>query len=91
LTIRVDTNDHYAELTTAQEDWPQQTRDNRQRSPLRRIAASVRSYVDVVWYLIKKCVPWIPEAIEAVDEWLAATLGPTWWLNTPLEKFAPTK
>ena len=91
LTIRVDTNDHYADLTTAQEDWPhQKTRHNPDGSPLLRIAASVRGYIDVVWYLIEKCVLWIPDAIEAVDEWLAARLGPTWWKNTPLERFAPT-
>jgi len=41
-------NDHRAELSKAQEDWPKRTRENPDGSPLLRAAACVRGFVE--WY-----------------------------------------
>ena len=51
-TIPVPASDHRAELTTAQLDWPTQTRENPDGSPALAGAARVRGFVDTVVYLI---------------------------------------
>lgn len=90
-TIQVPVNDHRAELNTAQYDWPKQTRENPNGSPLLGAAACVRGFVDYIIYLLKKMLLWIPEMLENLDAYLREKLGPKWWINTPLEQFAPNR
>jgi hypothetical protein len=85
------TNDHRAELSKAQYDWPKETRENPDGSPLLRGSASVRGILDYIILLIKKMVLWIPEMLENLDAFLREKLGPTWWVNTPLEQYAPKR
>ena len=89
LTVPVPVNDHSADLTTAQADWPKETRDNPHGSPLLAAAGCIRGFVDWVVYLIQKGVLWIAEMLETLDKYLLEELGATWWVNTPLAQFAP--
>jgi hypothetical protein len=84
-------NDHRAELSEAQYDWPKETRENRDGSPLLRAAACIRGFVDTIFYLIKKLLLWIPEMLEQLDAFLVEKLGRKWWIGTPLEEYAPKR
>ena len=88
-TIPIPVNDHRAELSVAQFDWPKETRENPDGSPLLAGAASIRGFVDTVIYLIKNLLLWGPKMLETLDQFLAEKLGPKWWCGTPLEQFAP--
>lgn len=89
LTVPVPVNDHRAELSVAQADWPKETRENKDGSPLLAAAASIRGFVDWVVYLIQKGVLWVADMLEMLNEFLVDKLGPTWWVDTPLARFAP--
>ena len=88
-TVTVPVNDHRAELSVAQHDWPKQTRENPDGSPLLAAAWCVRGFIDQIIYLVKKLLLWIPEMLEALDSFLAEKLEPKWWVGTPLARFAP--
>jgi hypothetical protein len=89
LTVPVPVNDHRADLTVAQADWPKETRYNPNGSPLLAGAACIRGFVDWIVYLIQKGVLWIAEMLEALDKCLLEKIGPVWWVNTPVAQFAP--
>lgn len=90
-TIPIPINDHREELTPAQYDWPKQTRENPKGSPLLALAGCIRGFVDTVVYLLKKLLLPHAEFCEILDIFLAEKLGPSWWVNTPLEDFAPKR
>jgi len=90
ITVPVPVNDHRAELTRAQERWPKQTRENPERSPLLAAAAAVRGFCDQVVYLLERTVLWIADLLERADELLRDRLGKQWWVQTPVEAYAPT-
>jgi len=90
-TIPVPVNDHRAELNTAQADWPKQTLENPDGSPLLAHAGCVRGYVDTDAYLISNVLLSRVEMIEELDKFLVDRLGPKWWLGTGLEKFVPKR
>jgi hypothetical protein len=90
-TIPAPVNEHRAELSPAQQDWPTQTLRNPDGSPLLAAAARVRGFVDTIVYLIQKGLLWVAEMLEALDTFLAAKLGPKWWCGTPLAQFAPER
>ncbi len=90
-TIPIPVNDHRAELSVAQYDWPRQTRENAKGSPLLAVAGSIRGFADTVVYLLKKLLLPHAEFCETLDTFLAEKLGPSWWVNTPLERFAPKR
>ncbi|HET7442612.1 MAG TPA: hypothetical protein VFJ47_15020 [Terriglobales bacterium] len=89
LTVPVPVNDHRAELTVAQYDWPPKTRENPDGSPVIAAAACIRGFVDWVVYLIKSGLLWVAEMLETMDSLLTEKWGPKWWLNTPLANWAP--
>jgi hypothetical protein len=89
ITVPVPVNDHRAELTRAQEDWPKPTRENPKRSPLRAAAGAIRGFVDHVVYLLRRTVLWVADLLEVLDDELSQRLGARWWLGTPLQRFAP--
>ena len=89
ITVSMSVNDHRAELSSAQYDWPKETLENRHRSPLLAGAGCIRGFVDTVVYLIRKGLLWVAEALERLDALLLEALGPNWWLGTELEQFAP--
>ena len=82
-------NDHRAELSVLQHDWPKETLQNREGCPVLKGAASVRGVIDYVHYLIDKFLLWIPEMLEKLSAFLKEKLGPKWWIGSPLEQFAP--
>jgi hypothetical protein len=89
ITIPVPVNDHRAELSVAQYDWPKKTRENPDGSPLLAAAGCLRGFIDSIHYLMTKGLVWVADMLEAADAFLANKLGPKWWIGTELEKFAP--
>lgn len=91
ITIPVPANVHRAELSTAQYDWPEETLENPDGSPLLKGAACIRGATDVIFCIIKELLLWIAEMLEAFDSFMVTTQGPKWWRNTELEKFTPKR
>jgi hypothetical protein len=89
VVIRVPANDHRAELSTDQYDWPQATLQNVNGSPVIAIASGVRAVIDMSRWLIDKFLIRIPEALEAYDAEQRALHGPDWWRGTALEAESP--
>lgn len=87
--ISAPSNDHRAELTPAQQDWPKKTLGNPGRSPLLAAAACERGFIDTNSYLIERLLYQNPEMLETLDAFLEERLGARWWEGTPLEKYAP--
>jgi hypothetical protein len=90
-TISVRANDHRADLTTAQLDWPTQTRENPDGSPALAAAGRVRGFVDTVVFLIRKGLLWVAEMLERLDAALVKRLGPHWWQGMGLSSIAPAR
>jgi len=89
-TIPIFVNDHRADLSSAQYDWPKKTLQNRYGSPLLSAAGCNRGFSDTVSYLIESC-DWIPPFLEELDASLVKKYGPEWWLGMELEKFVVKK
>lgn len=87
-TIPIPVNDHRARLSTDQRDWPRQTLENPNGSPLLAAAASLRGYSDTSAYLVETFVLNNPEMLEALDVFLIEKLGPEWWGGTSMERYA---
>jgi hypothetical protein len=51
ITVPIPVNDHAAVLTEAQYEWPMETWENPDGSPLRAGAASIRGFCDTAEYL----------------------------------------
>ncbi len=88
-TIPVPINDHRAILSVAQYEWPRKTRENPDGSPLIAAAGCIRGVMDYIFYLIEKFLYWSAGMLEELDAYLIERLGPQWWLETPLNRFAP--
>jgi hypothetical protein len=88
-TTPVPVNDHRAELSPAQDDWPKETLENPDGSPLLAFAGCVRGYADTAVYLIEKLLLPFATMLEVLDRYLVNTVGEKWWINTELEKFSP--
>jgi hypothetical protein len=88
-TVPTPVNDHRANLSVAQYDWPKQTLENPDGCPVLAAAACIRGVVDYLHYLIEKFLAWIPEMLEALSAFLKDEVGPKWWCGTPLAQFAP--
>ena len=87
VTINVPVNDHRAELSTAQHDWPTRTLKNPDQSPLRTGAAYLRGFADTIIYLIHKFILWVAGLLESLDTFLERKLGQRWWEHTNLKSF----
>jgi hypothetical protein len=79
-TVLVLANDHQAELTEAQHEWPKTTRENRNRDPLLADAARICGHVDTVGL-----IDGISTDLEKLSAALVALLGRQWFLR---EEFA---
>src|ERR1017187_4117852 len=91
VTMPPPVNDHRAELSVAQNDWPKLTRENPRGCPLLKAAGCVRGFSDYMIYLLKKLLLWIPEMLEKLSAFLVEKIGAKWWIGTPLEQFAPKR
>jgi len=89
VTIPIFVNDHRADLSEAQHDWPQETLENPDGSPLRAASACIRGFIDTNLYLIEKLLRWIADMLDILDTFLVTTLGPKWWEKTELNQFQP--
>lgn len=90
-TVPIPVNDHRAELSEAQADWPPGTLENSDGDPLLACAARIRGFVDTVVYLIKKLLLPVADALEWLQNFLLEKLGPKWWVGTPMEGQAPKR
>jgi len=89
VTINVPVNDHEAELSATQRDWPRKTLQNPDGSPLLSASAHIRGFVDTVIYLITKFLLWVAELLELLDTMLEEKWGRKWWKGKKLEAFEP--
>ncbi len=89
MTIPIPVNDHRADLSVSQNGWPKDALENPDGCPLLRAAASVLGFIDTAVYLIKTLLLWIADMLKVLSVFLAAKLGPKWWVGTPVENFAP--
>jgi hypothetical protein len=66
-TTPIPVNDHRAVLNVAQYDWPQQTLENPDSSPLLARAACIRGYLDTNEYLMDKLLREDLEFLEKLN------------------------
>lgn len=78
FTVSIPANDH-AILTDRQKDWPIDTLRNPHGSPLRKAAAAVRGFLDVLRLIIARIFGWVPDFLESLDNKLTTHIGPEWW------------
>jgi hypothetical protein len=88
ITISIPANDHRAWLSEAQKNWPEETLQNKDGSPLLAAAACLRGLADIIAYLIEQFLLWVADLLEALNAYLTEQHGRGWWRNTPVEKFA---
>ena len=88
ITIPVPVNDHRAILSSAQYDWPKNTLENGEASPLLAAAAYIRGLADTVTYLVGQ-VLWVADMLEMADSLPGKRLGQKWWRKTPLKQYVP--
>jgi hypothetical protein len=86
-TTRIPVNDHRAEISPKQYEWPPETLENKHGSPLLAAAGCIRGCIDTIVYLLQKLLLWIAEMLELLDKILAEKLGPKWWIGTEVERF----
>lgn len=91
ITIPVPVNDHRARLSVDQMDWPKETRENSDGSPLLAASGAIRGFVDTVVYLLEKLLLKHAEILEKIDAYLVRTLGRKWWLKIDPKQFAPKR
>ena len=70
LTISIPANDHRAELSTAQYDWPRKTLENPDPNELLKRASFLRGFIDTNQYLVNSLLRPIPELLEELAEQL---------------------
>lgn len=90
-TIPIPVNDHRAELSPEQYDWPPETWENPSGSPVLAGAACMRGYCETDTYLVASLLIPRAEMLEALDAFLTIRLGPRWWIGTEMERFAPKR
>lgn len=91
ITVPIPVNDHRARLSVDQMDWPKETRENLDGSPLLAAAAAIRGFVDTVVYLLEKLLLKHADILERIDAYLVRTLGRKWWLKTELKQLGPKR
>ncbi|HLZ50326.1 MAG TPA: hypothetical protein VKP61_06240 [Candidatus Acidoferrum sp.] len=91
VTVPVLTNDHRADLSPKQYEWPAETWQNRSSSPLRAHAAFVRGYCETNEYFVATLLIPIAQMLESLDAFLIRRLGTKWWVGTGMERFAPKR
>lgn len=78
FTIPMPGNEHRI-LSDMQKDWPPETLRNPNASPLRKAAAMIRGFLDLLRLLIERIFGWIPDFLETLDEKLIELFGAVWW------------
>jgi hypothetical protein len=84
--MRVPVNDHRAELSAAQYDWPKDTLQNPDGCPLLSAAAHIRGFADTILYLTNQLF-WIAELLESLHRYLSKHPKLKRQLQTELARF----
>ena len=87
-TTPIPVNDHRADLSPLQYEWPEATWRNPLGSPILAGAACMRGYCETDSYLVFSLLILKAEMLEALDAFLAKRLGLEWWVGTEMERFA---
>jgi hypothetical protein len=90
MTVPIDVNDHRAELSVAQHDWPTPMLENPDGDPIIAAAASLQGFIDTLTYLLK-LIDWIPGMLVALSGVVMRVLGPRWWKGTKFDREAPKR
>jgi len=85
----VEVNDHRAELSVSQLNWPKEMLRNPTGCPVIAVAARIQGFAETLIHLLEKLILWIPEMLMGLSSFLKNELGEKWWIGTPLERFAP--
>ena len=89
FTIPIPANDHRANLSTAQGDWPKATLENRDGCPFLRDAAAVRGFLDADDYFKRSRLPDVAENLERVSAFMVQKFGAEWWADAELRELGP--
>lgn len=81
-TVLLPANEHRL-LSELQRDWPVETLLNSDSSPLLKMAAGMRGFLDMLKLLIDRVLGWIPTTLEALDAALRRMHG-NYWIDGPL-------
>jgi hypothetical protein len=84
-TVRIPANDHRFLSHLQNTEWPMETLRNPDGSPLRRAAAAIRGWLDVLRLIIERTVGWVPGFLEKLDGALTSKLGASWWGTLGME------
>ena len=85
VTMPASVNDHRAELSTAQYDWPKNTRENPDGSPFLAAAGCIRGFIDYILYLIEKGLHWVGDRRDAGSD-LRCGRQPDYRFRTPPDR-----
>jgi hypothetical protein len=83
VVIELPGNDHRIKNGLMSE-WPERTLRNPDKSPLLRMAATIRGWLNIMWIMIVRGLGWIPAKLEQLDEWLRRKQGDRWWTDPDL-------
>lgn len=89
LIISIPVNDHRADLSAAQNDWPRKTLANKHGSPLLVSAAAIRGYGDLMLYLVREHLLSAADILELLDTKLERKHGKRYWKKLKLTAFEP--
>jgi hypothetical protein len=78
FTIDIPGNDHRI-LSSRQQQWPIQTLRNPDGSPLLKLSAALRGFLDILHQIIDRLLSWAIHFLEELDAHLCHVLGNRWW------------
>lgn len=87
ITVEIPVKDHRT-LSEAQYEWPPETLQNSDGSPLLALAGSLHGVADFVGELIVALIHYLAETAEKIDAWLREKHG-MWWKDGPFDGWQP--
>jgi hypothetical protein len=87
--MSIPVNDHRADLSVAQHDWPRKTLENEEGSPLLVAAAVIRGFTDILLYLVQEYLLHVADLLELLDTSLERKVGKKYWRKMKLKAFEP--
>jgi hypothetical protein len=66
------------------QDWPKETLENPDKSPLLAAAGCIRGFCDTLVYLIEELLLWIADLLERLHCILIEKFGERYWINWDL-------
>lgn len=87
FTVPIPGNDHRILSNRQNYDWPDETLRNPNGSILRKAAAAIRGFLDMLRLIIDRAVGWIPDYLEWLDSALNRHIGSEWGKTLRYECF----